>query len=187
MVLPCRICMHETSNHTHPTWSVSWSISLTVFLRTNSSRPCPIHGSLSRPAAYCMPAGDLAAIVVLARRSIRRSISLLPLWNSTMHCMLAFAIACVPCNARQHWHGFLPLNSPSSWTIYMSRGAYDLTEEMCHLSVICESGYMGMDDGWMLHLVTRKYNRKRYIIISLYKRLVVLYSGPVWSLKKWWE
>jgi len=96
MVLPCRICMHETSNHNHPTWSVSWSISLTVFLRTNSSRPCPIHGSLSRPAAYCMPAGDLAAIVVLARRSIRRSISLYCL-SGTVLCTACLRLPLLVC------------------------------------------------------------------------------------------
>ena len=103
-----------------------------------------------------------------------------------VHCMLAFA--------RQHWHGFLPLNSPSSWTIYMSRGAYDLTEETCHLSVICESGseyvYMGMYGCCILSpgSTTGKGNRLlvKGPVWSLKKwKGEKLYLGPIWSLKKW--
>ena len=134
-----------------------------------------------------LPAGDLAATVLLARRSIRRSISHCCLSGTVLvHCMLAFA--------RQHWHGFLPLNSPRSWTIYMSRGAYDLTEEMCHLSVICESGseyvYMGMYGCCILSpgSTTGKGNRLlvKGPVWSLKKwKGEKLYLGPIWSLKKW--
>ena len=140
MVLPCRICMHEASNHTHPVPGLSPGRSLYGLSSYQQQQTnCPIHGSLSTPAL--LPAGDLAAAVVLARRSIRRSIS---------HCCLSGTVLCAlhacVCQATLTWL-LTAQQSQILDYLHVSRCIRSDRADVPSV-VICESGseyvYMGM-------------------------------------------